>query len=282
MTSKNTTVIARALTMFAVTVVALVMVLTLGSRLTYATSQRSLESRFEDAAANLNLPPVVDAESGQPIVPKPGEPVALLTIDRIGLREVVVEGTDPRRTKLGPGHLAATPLPGQYGNAVIMGRSLTYGAPFRDIDALRTGDEITVTARNGTVRYNVRAVKTVAASRVDVLATNGKNQLTLLTATNAFDASRRTVVQADLVGKAIGFTPSRVAPTKVDLGVSGKSQSWAPLALALQLLLFCSIGWAFATRRIHTGIAWLIAAPIALAIVWLVSDQFALVLPSVV
>ena len=44
---------------------------------------------------------------------------------------VVVEGTTSQSLVHGPGHISDTPLPGQTGNPVILGRSVTYGAPFR-------------------------------------------------------------------------------------------------------------------------------------------------------
>ncbi|MDX6371367.1 MAG: sortase, partial [Nocardioidaceae bacterium] len=60
-----------------------------------------------------------------------GDPVALLTIPRIGVSQVVVEGTASGDTLAGPGHLRKTVLPGQVGTSVVFGRAATYGAPFR-------------------------------------------------------------------------------------------------------------------------------------------------------
>ena len=56
----------------------------------------------------------------------------------------------------GPGHLRTTPLPGAIGTSVVMGRSTTYGAPFRKITTLRPGDPITVLGAQGTVTYIVK------------------------------------------------------------------------------------------------------------------------------
>jgi sortase A len=74
-----------------------------------------------------------------------GRPVALVTAPRIGLDQVVVEGTTPTDLQAGPGHLRASPMPGEFGNAVIAGRRTTYGGPFRDLDRLASGDRIAVT-----------------------------------------------------------------------------------------------------------------------------------------
>ena len=60
-----------------------------------------------------------------------GEPVALLSIPRLGISQVVVEGTASGDTLAGPGHLRDTVLPGQVGTSVVYGRAATYGAPVR-------------------------------------------------------------------------------------------------------------------------------------------------------
>jgi sortase A len=63
--------------------------------------------------------------------PKPGTPMAILSIPAIGLyNEVVVQGTSPENLELGPGHLRDTPLPGETGVSVLYGRRATFGAPF--------------------------------------------------------------------------------------------------------------------------------------------------------
>ena len=56
-------------------------------------------------------------------------PIAYLQIPAIGLSQVIVEGTSSEDLASGPGHLPATPLPGQAGNSQIFGRSVTFGAP---------------------------------------------------------------------------------------------------------------------------------------------------------
>lgn len=51
--------------------------------------------------------------------PPPGTPVARVTIPRLRLDEVVVEGVNDDALAAGPGHMPATPLPGEPGNAVL-------------------------------------------------------------------------------------------------------------------------------------------------------------------
>ena len=59
----------------------------------------------------------------------PGDPVGRLRIPAIGLRTVVVEGTDPEELRDGPGHYPDTVLPGERGTVALAGHRTTYGAP---------------------------------------------------------------------------------------------------------------------------------------------------------
>ena len=102
------------------------------------------------------------AEATAPIggVIQPGSPVLLLTAPTAGLDDaVVVEGTTSSAMTSGPGHLASTVLPGQQGVSVILGRSVTFGAPFRSIATMHPGDTITVTTGQGVFTYHVDRVR---------------------------------------------------------------------------------------------------------------------------
>jgi sortase (surface protein transpeptidase) len=62
-----------------------------------------------------------------------------LTVAKINLDAVVVEGTSRKSLKLGPGHLENSAIPGSSGNSVIVAHRDT---SFRHLDELREGDEI--------------------------------------------------------------------------------------------------------------------------------------------
>ena len=51
-----------------------------------------------------------------------------------------MQGTTSGLTRAGPGHLAASVLPGQPGNSVIIGRQTSYGGPFKRLASLHAGD----------------------------------------------------------------------------------------------------------------------------------------------
>src|SRR5262249_39908167 len=68
-----------------------------------------------------------------------GTPIAVLSIPKVGLHEVVFEGTTGAVLEKGPGHLRETPLPGQAGTSVIMGRATMFGGPFGKLASLLPG-----------------------------------------------------------------------------------------------------------------------------------------------
>jgi LPXTG-site transpeptidase (sortase) family protein len=68
-----------------------------------------------------------------------GAPVARLSIPRIGLDEIVIEGVGDNELNAGPGHLPGSALPGMPGNAVI---SAHRDRHFSHLDALQLGDTI--------------------------------------------------------------------------------------------------------------------------------------------
>jgi sortase (surface protein transpeptidase) len=65
-----------------------------------------------------------------------GEALVRLTIAKINLDAVIVEGTSRESLKLGPGHMEDSALPGSSGNSVIVAHRDTF---FRHLDELQEG-----------------------------------------------------------------------------------------------------------------------------------------------
>jgi sortase A len=129
-----------------------------------------------------------------------GQAIAELRIARIGLRTIVVRGTDPADLREGPGLIAGSPLPGQGGTTAIAGHRTTYGAPFRSLDALRRGDAIVLRLPYGTFRYAVESWRIVQPGDLSVLRRVGHDRLVLSACHPVFSAARRIVVFARLAG----------------------------------------------------------------------------------
>ena len=117
-------------------------------RLSEARAQHLLYTEYRTQLATETAPTGALDYDGKPVVE--GSPVALMSIPAIGLHDVVVvDGTTSGDLLDGPGHLRTTPLPGNVGTSLVMGRSTTYGAPFGKITSLVPGDDITVLGAQG-------------------------------------------------------------------------------------------------------------------------------------
>lgn len=165
----------------------------------------------------------VDPVTAPPMAAPPeGDPLGIISIPRINLDKVVVEGVSKADLKKGPGHYPSTPLPGQPGNSAIAGHRTTYGAPFNRLDELVPGDEITVTTIQGEFVYEVIAAPgqpadgqawySVAPSQVEVLADMGDDRLTLTACHPKYSAKQRIVVHAVLRGPVAQATVATTPP----------------------------------------------------------------------
>ena len=211
----------------------------------------------------------------------PGSAVALLEIPAIGLRQVVVEGSSPEDTKAGPGHVASSPIPGEFGNSVIVGRHRSYGAPFEDLGALQADDAIVVTTGQGVFRYTVTSVEPVVGPQ-SVVQPALESRLTLITSSGTFGGSRLAVTSS-LDGDPLGVaTRPAVALDDASLGVGVDAVAYPLTALWIAAL----VGVAFAVRRTYrrwSGLAaYLVTAPIVLVVLWATFETLARLLPATV
>ena len=135
-----------------------------------------------------------------------GQVLAKLEIPKIGKDGgnalYVVPGVSHEDLKKGPGHYPDTPLPGQLGNASIAGHRTTFGEPFRHIDQLQPGDQITVTMFTGDrFVYEVASTEIVGPDDYFVVTTSDPTvaELTLTSCHPVYTARNRIAVHAFLV-----------------------------------------------------------------------------------
>jgi sortase A len=208
----------------------------------------------------------------------PGAPVAILNIPSIGMHDmVVVEGTSPQNLTLGPGHLRNTPLPGQSGMSVIYGRRATFGAPFSRLAQLRPGDKITVITSQGTASYRVEAL----AGSQRMIEDPAPNRLVLLTAGSATIPTYYVYVDADLTSRAQPSPGDLPAISTDETALSGDNSALAVIALLAIALALLSVGGTVAAMRWSPWLAYLSIAPVALAVLWILYQNLAAVLPNV-
>ncbi|MFL6160259.1 MAG: sortase domain-bontaining protein [Marmoricola sp.] len=215
-----------------------------------------------------------------------GAPVAMISIPRVGIKNLmVVEGSGGQQLKSGPGHLRNTVLPGQIGTSEVLGKALSFGAPFGDLDQLRTGDPIKVVTQQGTFTFHVVGARHKGDPTPALSA--GYGRLTLVTGVghgllSGLAPSDTVYFDADLA-KAVGpgAVSSKVAdeqPMKVQLG----GGLLAELALAIQLLIAVFAGAYWARTRWSGPAAWIVGVPTILAALWLVSSLASQLLPNLV
>lgn len=132
-----------------------------------------------------------------------GKEIGQLEIPAIGINVIVVEGTDEGSLSRGPGRLEDTSLPGLGGNFAIAGDRVLYGAPFLNLDELKTDDEIIMTMPYGTFIYVVTGSIITDPENVTVLKPQGYESITLITCDPPWNTSHRLVVSARLVKAAL-------------------------------------------------------------------------------
>ena len=265
-------VLVQGLVIFAVGVVAFTLFLVPFSALLHGRSQAGLTRRFRTELATQRAP-----IGG--VIPD-GVPVGLLQIPAIGVHEIVVQGTTSAETRLGPGHLPASVLPGQRGNAVVGGRRSAFGGPFRRLGSLDPGDRIRVTTGQGVSRYRVVSQRTRSASDATAMVPTATNRLTLVTSDPALLARRYRVVVAHLVTKPFASTGHESRIARQDLGLTGDTAVVSVLFVWLLFAALVGFGAVYAFRRLPTVCAWLIVAPLALAAAWLVFENLVVLLPA--
>jgi sortase A len=244
------------------------------SGLSEARSQRTLLSQFR-ALSDQGVASTLDWR------PSPGQPVGVLSIPRIGVSTMVVEGTSSSQTTKGPGHFGGSALPGRPGNSVIAGRRTSYGAPFSRLGELKPGDTIQVTTGVGTFTYTVTGLSQVRPNDLDVLDPTSDNRLTLTTSDPPYRASGRLVATASLNGLPAAEQLEPAAVISADqVGLTGEPWAFAPLLLWLELLGMAFFGALWFRRRISSRVAWLFGAPLAVALLWAIFGALSRLLPA--
>lgn len=140
--------------------------------------------------------------------PPAGSAVAHILVPEVGVDVVAFEGVDPVTLGRGAGHFPGTPLPGQRGNVSFAAHRDSF---FRGLREIELEDEVVVVTEHGRFRYRVNDLQVVEPTRVDVVKSRGRDELTLITC-YPFDyvgpAPRRFVVHAALEERVSGSKPA--------------------------------------------------------------------------
>lgn len=132
--------------------------------------QRADDRRFDEAQQVLRDtfglfadPAAVEPLSNDAVAPQDAEDpvaVALLSIPSLDVDVAAVEYSDYQDLRTAVGYMASSDPPGEPGITYFVGHRTGYGAPFRRLDNLSTGDVINVTTVTGaTLQYSVTFVE---------------------------------------------------------------------------------------------------------------------------
>jgi sortase A len=106
--------------------------------------------------------------------------VGRITLPRLAISALIVEGTSETSLRHAVGHIAETALPGEPGNVGLAGHRDSF---FRGLRNVRRGDAIVLATTRGEFRYQVVGTRVVSPRDVEVLDPDpaGREILTLVT-----------------------------------------------------------------------------------------------------
>lgn len=309
-----------ALVWVAITVLGIVLVLANVGPLLEQREQRQLLDQYrteirQAANESFGLPGATAPTTASDV----GDPVAIIDSSDLRLRQVAVEGASARQTTGGPGHVVGTAGPGQPGNSVIVGRRALFGGPFGSIDTLEQGDRILVTTTQGQsvyvvghvgqhrIRSSAEAAETASTPSTNLPASTGSassrskkallpkgalteeqvfgpsddDRLTLVTSAsgNPTATDQAQVVVAKLDG--LPFTPTpQGGRTSTGTGRTSSGGASAGLILALLAYSAAVVAAMAAYRRLPWRSAYLLSAPVLVALTVVLAEQVGRMLPA--
>ena len=220
----------------------------LRTQLQHETNSDAIRHALAEEAALNKLPTGPPKTAPRTAAPSEGDPIGYIRIPKIGINQIVVEGTNTPDLRKGPGHYIGTPLPGQGGNASIAGHRTTYGHPFYNLDSVKVGDPIVLTTLQGIFVYDAIKTFVVSPTDTDVIKNVFADLLTLTTCNPRFSASTRLVVQGSLVHTQL--FPNAALPTAT-LHADPKSGN---LAGNSDVQVTDALFWGFVTVAVGAGI----------------------------
>lgn len=207
-------------------------VVVIDGRMSQRAARQSLETASvvsrADPRAPASAPALAPAADEAIDTPRPapavytGSAIGALSIPRVHLSAVVLQGSDARTLRHGPGHLEHTALPGETGNVVIAGHRDSFFRPLRNI---QVGDDIFVDTPEGRFHYEVSSLRVVNAHEVSVIEQTVAATLTLITCYPFWvlgHAPDRFVVRAMRVVELAPPIDSRTLPSSALIHAPGK------------------------------------------------------------
>jgi len=260
-----------------------------GTGIFTARAQTRLKHQFEQKLAQVQDNPVITTPTTKPprgrkpprsttttidprllVAAAEGKPEGIISIPKIGVEKVFVEGVQLSDLAEGPGHYPGTPLPGQLGNAAIAGHRTTHGAPFYNVNELAPGDKIFIQTYAGKYTYVVyKQPFAVKPTAYYVVANTRDAQLTLTSCNPRYSAAERIVIKAKLERHSsarVYKPPTRIngkqiqppKPEQLSTALKGQAHSLKPTIAFGFIVAIVGLLWWWAFRRWRHPLTWVI------------------------
>lgn len=274
-------VFSMALTMVAALITLQLMNIIVISPLQHSTAQARLYDQLRLTLSEGSAPLGQTDFEGKLVAP--GTPLALLEIPDLNVREVIVEGTAAPQTMDGVGHRRDTPLPGQPGTSVLMGRSGAFGGVFRNLYLAGPGSTFNVTTAQGVASYQVTGQRR-AGDMAPPPPSGTEGRLTLITADGPpFMPDEVLRVDAKLVSKAFDKPAPVIAPGSLpgqEQAMGQDTSNLFVLVLCLQLLIVMALAAVWSWKRWGKWETWVVFLPVLGATALLTGTQINYLLPN--
>ena len=156
------------------------------------------EVTFNEAEIPAHLRPLMQSLANIPVPTSSPVQAIRMQIPAINVDQSVVQGDGWEQLKKGIGQHIGSADPGQIGNLVVSAHNDVFGEIFRDLDHLKTGDQIVVYTAARAYTYVVKTSEIVDPTRVDVMDATTTPTLTLISCYPYRVDNKRIVVVASL------------------------------------------------------------------------------------
>lgn len=273
-----TVVVSSALMLLSTLLLGLLVNLMLVSQVQHWTAQHRLYGQLRLSLAEGSVPVGQLGVDGKLVAP--GTPIALLTIPRLGVHEVVVEGTTSAQTKQGVGHRRDTPFPGQAGVSVLMGRASAYGGVFGQLGRLTAGDTFSVRTGQGLSTYRVDGPRNGTVQRPVLDGQHAR--VTLITAVGGPFQPRRVLrVDAEQTSKVLPRPPAPITQVSAsEQAMAGDPDRTFSLSWLGELLVLTAVAGVWSWQRWSHAGTWIVFAPLLIAVGLACADRVTDLLPN--
>jgi len=151
-----------------------------------------------EAEIPVHLRPAVQSLANIPIPTASPEQATRIQIPAIKVDAPVVQGDGWEQLKKGVGQHIGTVDPGDNGNMVLSAHNDVFGEIFRDLDKLKTGDEIVLFTNARQYVYTVTNTQVVEPTFVEVMGSSGEPIVTLISCYPYLVDNQRIVISAAL------------------------------------------------------------------------------------